>query len=55
MRYVTYDEDGNLTGCYMQDLHPDHANCYFEVPESIVINWVSYRMNAARDGIELIS
>jgi len=54
IRYVTYDEDGNLTGCYLQELQPEHADCYIIVPESIVMGWVMYRANAARDGIELI-
>ena len=55
IRYVTYDEDGNLTGCYLQELQPEHADCYIIVPESIVMSWVMYRANAARDGIELIA
>ena len=53
MNYVTYDEAGNLTGCYVQDLHPDHAARFLEVTPELAENWPRYRMNAARDGVEL--
>ena len=52
IRYVTYDEEGNLTGCYLQELLPEHADCYIEVPEEFVQIWTNYRANAARDGVE---
>lgn len=55
MRYVTFDTDGNLTGCYLQDLREEHSNAHFEVDEAITANWPAYRMNAARDGLELVS
>lgn len=54
IRYVTYDPDGTLTGCYLQELHPSHADHYIIVPESLTMYWVNYRANAARDGVELI-
>jgi hypothetical protein len=54
-RYLTYDEEGNLTGCYFQTLQPAHEDCYIAYPdESIVWTWTNYRANATRDGIELI-
>ncbi len=55
MNYVTYDEDGNLTGCYAQDLQEEHTDCYIETPESLANIWPNYRANAARDGVELIA
>lgn len=54
LRYVTYDASGNLTGCYLQELQPEHADCYITFPEELVMEWTNYRANAARDGIELI-
>ena len=53
MIYVTYDEAGNLTGCYTQDLHPEHAAHFLEVTPELAENWPRYRMNAARTGVEL--
>lgn len=52
--YVTYDEAGNLTGGYLQALHPEHAGAYIIVSDDIRLNWPNYRANAARDGVELI-
>lgn len=52
--YVTYDEDGNLTGFYLQVPQPAHLDCMIEVDESYSFTWNNYRANAARDGIELI-
>lgn len=52
MRYVTYDPTGKLTGCYLQDLHPDHADNCIPVSEKIAREWANYRANAARDGVE---
>lgn len=46
MRYVTFDNDGNLTGSFIQELHPDHADHYLEVPEEIAAQWTRYRVNA---------
>lgn len=52
MLYVTYDTDGALTGSYSQELHPTHADSCIGVTESEQRNWVSYRANDARDGLE---
>jgi hypothetical protein len=52
IRYVTYDEDGNLTGCYIQELQPEHEHNYILFPEELVGVFVYYRANAARDGVE---
>lgn len=52
MDYVTYDETGLLTGAYCQDLHPDHADNFLEVTAEQRENWVLYKANAARDGLE---
>lgn len=52
MRYVTYDADGNLTGCYLQDPPADHAGI-IEINEALAPAWTSYRANAKRTGIEL--
>ncbi len=50
--YVTYDDAGNLTGSYLQVLHPDHADCHIPVEESQRLAWVNYRANESRDGLE---
>lgn len=55
--YVTYDEAGNLTGFYNQELQPEHVENYIQVedPDGMFWSvWVNYRANEARDGIELI-
>lgn len=52
MLYVTYDADGSLTGSYSQDLHPLHVDSYIEVTEDQQANWVVYRANDTRDGLE---
>lgn len=53
MRYVTYDEDGNLTGCFLQEVSQAHKKAFLPIPESLAPAWTAYRMNASRDGIEL--
>ena len=56
--YVTYDEDGNLTGYYIQVLQPEHADAYIQLPDDspcTPMTWFNYRANAARDGVELIA
>lgn len=56
--YVTYDENDALTGYYIQELQPAHAGAYIELvgyPETFYMEWVDYRANAARDGVELIA
>jgi|ERR1700741_1301358 len=52
MRYVTYDQSGALTGCYLQELQPEHEHNHIEMDESLARGWTQYRANAARDGIE---
>ena len=52
MRYVTYDQTGELTGCYLQDPPAEHVECMIAVDEVMALDWVSYRTNAARDGLE---
>lgn len=55
MRYVTYDENGQLMGAFMQDLQPGDAGHYIEVLDDAVYrNWLGYQANAARDGLELL-
>lgn len=54
MDYVTYDKTGALTGAYLQDLLPEHAQNYFEVGADQRMNWPSYCMNSTRDGLELL-
>lgn len=52
--YVTYDAEGTLTGCYRQELIEQHTACAIEVDEATADNWTGYRMNAARDGVEVL-
>jgi hypothetical protein len=52
MRYVTYDEAGNLTGSYLQDVHPDHLSHYIPVSDEIGLNWTAYKANVVRNGVE---
>ena len=55
--YVTYDEAGNLTGYYIQEVQPAHADNYIQLvgyPPEFYTVMFDYRANAARDGIELI-
>lgn len=52
MRYVTYDDTGKLTGCYLQDLLPEHENCHIEISEDQAIGWPSFQANAERIGLE---
>jgi hypothetical protein len=50
-RYVTYNAAGELTGAYIQDVHPDHADCHIEVDGETYDNWHSFCANEARDGL----
>lgn len=54
MDYVTYDEGGNLTGGYSQNLHPTHADNHIEVAPEVRANWLNYRANDGRDGVEIV-
>lgn len=51
--YVTYDDAGNLTGAYLQELRPEHAGMHIEVDNDTRLDWTQYRANASRDGVEL--
>lgn len=53
MEYVTYAEDGTLTGSYSQSLHPSHASTHIVVTTEQRLGWTAYRANAQRDGVEL--
>lgn len=50
--YVTYDEAGNLTGAYLQELQPEHQDCSIAVDEAVRLDWLAYRANETRDGVE---
>jgi hypothetical protein len=52
VRYVTFEDDGTLDGCYMQVPPEAHAACMIVVDEVIAADWPHYRANAARDGVE---
>ncbi len=53
--YVTFDPvTGVLTGSYFQVLHPDHADCHIPVDEATRAEWVCYRVNAMRNGLDLL-
>jgi hypothetical protein len=54
VRYVIYDENGKLEGCYLQVPPEEHAGCMIVIDESLAENWTSCRANEARDGIEPI-
>lgn len=54
VRYVTYGVDGTLDGCYLQVPPGAHTACMIVVDDACAADWVRYRANAARDGVELI-
>lgn len=53
VRYVTFDSDGALDGCYCQVPGGDHVERMIIVDEAIAASWPLYRANEARDGVEL--
>jgi hypothetical protein len=53
LRYVTFQPDGTLDGCYLQDPPEAHVDRMIVVGEDVAAAWVNYRANEARDGIEL--
>lgn len=53
VRYVIYLADGTLDGCYLQVPPEEHVACMIPVDETTAANWVHYRVNEARDGVEL--
>lgn len=48
MIYVTYDNNGALTGCYRQDLA--HSNA-IEVTDDVAKHWTSFAANEDRDDV----
>lgn len=53
MNYVTYNTGGKLTGSYQQELQPEHEENHIEVTEQQRLEWVIYRANSARNGVEV--
>lgn len=54
IRYVVYQDDGALIGCFLQVPPADHAGHLIVVDEATAAEWVNYRANDARDGLELV-
>ncbi len=52
MEYVTYNAAGDLTGAYLQDLLQEHKAWHIPVTTEVRLNWLAYRANGARDGVE---
>jgi hypothetical protein len=52
IRYVTYLDDGTLDGCYLQVPPEEHVARMIVVDDAASADWVRYRANEARDGIE---
>jgi hypothetical protein len=53
-RYVTFTEDGELDGCYLQIPPDEHISRLIAIEEVQVNTWANYRANDARDGLELV-
>lgn len=53
-RYVTYLADGTLDGCYLQIPPDDHVDRMIVVGDERALDWVGYRANGARDGVEIL-
>ena len=52
MRYVTYDNTGTLTGAYLQDLDPSHADAHIEVDADTYARWPEFRIvNGALEAV----
>lgn len=41
MRYLTYDNNGQITGAYQQDVSPEHKLNFIEVSETDFKNWTN--------------
>jgi hypothetical protein len=52
VRYVTYDAEGVLDGCYNQVPGGDHVGRMIVIDETIAADWPHYRVNDARDSVE---
>jgi hypothetical protein len=44
MKYLTFDQAGNLTGAYIQDVPPEHADNHMEVSDADYANWVNLHL-----------
>ena len=53
VRYVTFNADGTLDGCYLQVPPEEHAAHMIMVDEVVAADWVHYRANEARAGVEM--
>jgi hypothetical protein len=53
VRYVTFDPTGKLVECLLQVPRQEHLDCMIIIDEDLAADWVNYRANEARDGIEL--
>lgn len=54
INYVTYDRlTGELTGSFIQDIQPEHQDCYVITTHEIVKNWTEYKYNQSTKSLEL--
>lgn len=53
VRYVTYDANGVLDGCYLQVPPEAHTTCMIAVDEAVALDWPHWRANTARSGVEI--
>lgn len=53
VRYVTFDLDGTLDGCYLQVPPEEHSGRMLVIDEGQASAWVNYRATDDRKGIEL--
>jgi hypothetical protein len=44
---------GNLTGCFQQEVNPEHEANHIIIQDELAGRWVEYRANSNRDGLEL--
>lgn len=54
LRYVTYAKDGTLEECLLQVPREEHVGRMIVIDEALAPEWVNYRANEARDGLELL-
>lgn len=52
--YVTYLPSGELTGGYLQEMQPAHADAYILCTDFQRMNWPQYSANETRDGLLLL-
>lgn len=53
MQYMTYDKTtGLLTGAYIQELLPEHEDCYVEATPEQLDNWVHLKLNLETNELE---